>query len=305
MLNNISIVATQVAILFILISIGFVSNKIKLFSDKTIKQMTDFVLYIVMPCVIANSFRRDFDPDIFKAILVTFAAAFFCFFLNILLGHLFIHDKIKSKEKVLRYGAVFSNAGFMAIPLQQALLGEDGVLYGAIFVAVFNIVNWTYGVILMSGDIKTMSVKKAILNPGIIATAIGFFIYLAPFNLPEIVGKPIEYMAALNTPLPMVIIGYHLANSNFKIKGFQPYFTMAFRLILSPLLILGLLYLVKIDKTIMISIIVAASAPFAATNTMFCEKFGADTKLSASLVSVTTVLSIITMPIVIAIAMNL
>ena len=193
----------------------------------------------------------------------------------------------------------------MAIPLQQTILGDDGVFYGAVYVAVFNIVNWTYGVILMSGDKKAVSPKKAVLNPGIIGTAIGILVFVLPFALPSIIGKPIEYFANLNTPLPMVIIGYKLAESKLNIKGFDAYFSIIYRLILSPLLILGLLYILKIDKTISVAVTIAVSAPFAATNTMFSEKFGGDTNLSASLVSLTTLLSILTMPVIIGLALNL
>lgn len=305
MLNNVVIVANQVAILFILIGVGFFCNKLKVLSGSTVKQLTDFVLYIVTPCVIVNSFSREFDPKALKYLLITFALSFVSFFINILLSNLIIHDKETAKRKVLRYGAVFSNAGFMAIPLQQTILGDDGVFYGAVYVAVFNIVNWTYGVILMSGDKKAVSPKKAVLNPGIIGTAIGILVFVLPFALPSIIGKPIEYFANLNTPLPMVIIGYKLAESKLNIKGFDAYFSIIYRLILSPLLILGLLYILKIDKTISVAVTIAVSAPFAATNTMFSEKFGGDTNLSASLVSLTTLLSILTMPVIIGLALNL
>ena len=303
MLSNISLVTTQVLVLFILIAIGFVCNKVKLLSSVTIKQMTDFVLYIVTPCVIVNSFRREYDPSMLKGLLITFAASFASFALNIVLSYLLIHDKDERRKKVLRYGAVFSNAGFMALPLQQAILGDEGVFYGATYVAVFNIVNWTYGVLLMSGDRKHISPKKAILNPGIIGTVFGMAIFLMPFELPAVVGQPISYLAALNTPVPMIIIGYHLANAKLNMKGFSSYFAIVFRLIISPLIIFAGLYLCGVDGIILVAIVIAVSAPFAATNTMFCEKFGGDTELSATLVSVTTLLSILTMPPIIALAL--
>ncbi len=305
MLENITLVATQVFVLFILMGVGFVSNKIKLLSEKTVSEVTSFVLYIVTPCVIINSFSRTFDKAYLKGLIITFFAAFASFFLNIIITRLVIRDKIKEKEKIARYGAVFSNAAYMAIPLQQALLGDDGVFYGAIYVAVFNIINWTYGVSLISSDKKYISLKKAIFNPGIVGTFFGILVFVMPFTLPNIIGRPIEYLAALNTPLPMVIIGYHLAESDFKIKGLSIYFSIAYRLIISPLLIMLLLYLIGVEKITMLSITIALSAPFAATTSMFSEKFGGDTKLAATTVSLTTLLTIITMPLIIGLAMNL
>ena len=305
MLNNISVVGNQVIILFVLIAVGFICNKTKLIGKTTVKQLTDFVLYIVTPCVIINSFSRPFEKELLTSLLITFGLSFLSFFINIFLANLLIRDKIESKKKVLKYGAVFSNAGFMAIPLQQAILGDIGVFYGAVFIAVFNILNWTYGIMLMSGDKKYISLKKIFINPGIIGTAIGITLFLLPFNLPSVIGKPIEYFAALNTPLPMVIIGFHLADANLNIKGFSTYFSIIFRLIISPLIILGLLVGLKVEKNIVLTLISATSAPFAASNTMFAEKFGGDTKLSAALVSITTLLSIITMPVIVGFAMNM
>ena len=302
-IDNVVSVATQVFILFVLVAVGFLCNKVKLINKETVKQMTDFVLYAVTSCVIVSSFNRDFDAARLKGLIIMFASAIAAFVLNIVLSRLTIKDKNESRKKILRYGAVFSNAGFMALPLQEAILGEDGVFYGAIYVAVYNVVNWTYGIFLMSGDKKYISPKKAVLNPGVLGTIVGLAIFFSPFTLPQIAAKLIEYLAALNTPLPMVIIGFHLANASFKIKGFPAYFTMAFRLILSPLLIFLIMRLIGIDSIITTSIVIAVSAPFAVTNTMFTEKFGGDTQYSASMVSVTTLLSIITMPIVIGISM--
>lgn len=303
MLSNISLVATQVLVLFILIAVGFVCNKIKFLNGQGIKQMTDFVLYIVTPCVIVNSFRREYDSTMLKGLLITFAVSFISFGINIVLSRLLIHDKNEQRKRVLRYGAVFSNAGFMALPLQQAILGDIGVFYGATYVAVFNIVNWTYGVLLMSGDKKYISPKKALLNPGIIGTIFGVAIFLLPFDLPKVVGDPISFLAALNTPVPMIIIGYHLANSKFNLKGFSAYFSIIFRLIISPLVIFAGLYACGVEGEILVAIVTAVSAPFAATGTMFSEKFGCDTELSATMVSLTTLLSILTMPLIIGLAL--
>lgn len=303
MLQNISLVANQVLILFILIAIGVICNKTKLLSGSTIKQMTDFVLYIVVPAVIINSFNREYNPKMLKGLLVAFGLSFLSFAINIILSRLLIKDKDKRRERVLQYGAIYSNAGFMSLPLQQAILGDKGVFYGAVFIAVYNIINWTYGVVLMSGSLKAVSLKKMLINPGIIGTVIGLIFFIIPFSLPQVITAPLEYISSLNTPIPMVIIGFHLANSSFKIKGFSAYFSMLFRLVLSPLLFLAIFRLMGIEKVILVSMIIALSAPFAATNTMFSQKFDADTPLSASLVSVTTLISIITMPVIIGLAL--
>ncbi len=302
MTENILIVGTQVIILFVLIAVGFGCAKAKLLSDGAVKSIIDFLLYIVTPCVIVHSYQRDFDPAMLKGLGITFAASLLSHAATIVIAHLFIHDKDKRRENVLRFGAVFSNCGYMSLPLQNALLGADGVFYGATYIAVFNIVMWTYGVFLMDGGVRSISLKKAFINPGIIGTAAGLLVFVLSLRLPQVISEPIGYLAALNTPLPMIVIGYHLASARFNIKGAGTYAAMFVRLIISPLIMLGGLYLCGIRGTILVACVIAASAPCAAATTMFAEKFGGDTTLSAACVSITTLLSVITMPLIVALA---
>lgn len=302
MLENILTVGNQVLILFVLIAVGYISAKTKILDKGAVKGITDFVLYAVTPCVIINSFMREYDPAMLKGLLITFAAAAASFAVDIALVHLLIRDKDKHREKVLRFGGVFSNCGYMSLPLQQALLGADGVFYGAVFVAMFNIVLWTYGVCLMDGGFKNISLKKIFVNPGIIGTVIGLIVFLASIKLPSVIAEPIGYLASLNTPLPMVVIGFHLAGASLKIGGKSTILSIAFRLIVSPLLMLGGLYACGITGTILVACVIATSAPWAAATTMFAQKFGGDVELSAACVSVTTLISVITMPVIVGIS---
>lgn len=302
MIDNIFTVATYVIILFVLIGTGFICNKTKVLSTEGVRSMTDFTLYIVTPCVLINSYQRDFDADMMHGLIITLIASFVSFALNILIAHLAVHDKDKRREKTLRFGTVFSNCGYMSLPLQSAMLGADGVFYGATYIAVFQIMLWTYGVMVMSGDFKNISLKKLIINPGIIGTVLGLVVFIFSVKIPFIISEPISFFAALNTPIPMVIVGYHLADASLKIKGANAYLAMALRLIVSPIIMLMGLYLFGISGTVMVACVIAASAPVAAAGTMFAEKFGGDTGLSSATVSVTTLLSVITMPIIVGIA---
>ena len=299
MLENVFMVANNVLVLFVLVFVGFMCNKIKLLSEKAVSDLTSFVLYIVTPCVIINSYQREFDKQMLVGLAIMIAAAFVSFAINIALAHLLVKDPDKRREKTLRFGAVFSNCGYMSLPLQEAMLGEIGVFYGATYVAVFQIVLWTYGVIVMSGDTKNLSLKKIILNPGVLGTLVGVMLFVCSISLPFTLHEPIKHFAALNTPIPMIIVGYHLAGSSFKIKGLSAYVSMAFRLIISPALMILGLWLFRITGDIMVACTIAVASPVAATTTMFSGKFGGDTPLSATLVSMTTLMSIITMPLVV------
>jgi len=297
-------VLTQVVILLILILLGTLLTKTKMLNGETVKGMTDLVLYIVTPCVIIKSFVREFDPALTEKLLISFLIAFLAHFGYIIISHLLLRSKNKAREKVLRFGTVFANCGFMAIPLLDALIGDDGVFYGTAFIAVFNILVWSYGIIIMSGDKKTLTPKKMFINPGILGTAIGLLIFFLSIPIPQVIFKPIDFMSNLNTPLPMIIIGYHLANSNLldAIKNVKVLISMFLRLLVFPALVLGVMYLCGVRGNVLIACTISASVPTAANTTMFASKFGADTSLSASMVSLSTVCSLATIPIIVTAA---
>ena len=297
-------VLTQVIILLILIILGFCLAKTKVLSDAAIKGMTDMVLLLVTPCVIIKSFIRRFDSSVLKNLLISFVIAFLVHILFIVLSRILIKSENKSREKVLRFGVIFSNCGYMSLPLQQALLGEDGVFYGASFVAVFNVFVWSYGILLMSGDKKYLQPKKLIINPGMTGLLIGLLIFFLSIPVPDVISEPISYMASLNTPLPMIIIGFHLANSSILagIKNFGCLAAIFLKLFAFPGLTLLIMYLVGIRGTMLVSSVISCSAPVAAITTMFSSKFNADTSLSVNMVSLSTVISLISMPILISIA---
>ncbi len=294
-------VLNQVAILLILIIIGVVLTKTNILTEKGVKSMTDMVLMLVTPCVIIKSFVRKFDSSTLKALIISFIAAIGMHLLFIAVAHLLCRSNDDARRRVLRFAVVFSNCGYMSIPLQQAVLGDDGVLFGASFVAIFNLFVWSYGIVEMSGDKKYISPKKLIVNPGIIGLTVGLIIFILSLDLPQIIYEPISYMASLNTPLPMIIIGYHLAQSNLikGIKDKQSLFAIALRLIVLPTVVIGLLYLCGIRDTLLVSLSISACAPTAAVTTMFSSKFNKATDLSVNIVSISTVLSLITMPLLV------
>lgn len=297
-------VFTQVVVLFILIFLGFFFSKKKILTENAVKSMTDIVLYLVTPSVIIKSFLRKFDRSTLKGILLSFLAAFILHLIFILLTTVVFRDKEDSRKRVLRFAAVFGNCGFMSLPIQQAILGADGVLYGAAFIAVFNLFSWTYGITEMSGDRKNISVKKVLINPGVTSLLIGFVIFILSVPVPKVISLPIEYLAALNTPLPMIIIGYHLSRSDIKkaVTDLKCLLCCACRLVLFPIVALAVVYACGFRGNLFISSVISACSPVAAYTTIFAYKYGGDTTLSVNAVSLSTLLSLISMPLIITLA---
>ena len=301
MLQSFSDVGTQVIVLFILISVGALLGRLGLITDAGSRTMTDIVLYAVTPCVIINAFQREYQPRLLSGLLITLAAAVATMGFSVLLAELLYRKKDISRGVVLKFAVVFSNCGFMALPLQQAVLGEDGVFYGAVYVAVFNIFMWTYGLIAMSGKTQLRQALKAVVNPGIIGTAVGLLLFVFSIRLPQVIATPISMLAALNTPIPMLIIGNQLIKSDLHrvLRDRDAYFAMAIRLILLPLAVMGVLLLLKVDATVTASVVIAVSSPVAAFTTMMSTKYGRDTGLSAGIVSASALFSLLTMPLIV------
>lgn len=302
MLNNLISVSSQVLILFILIATGFICAKKRIFTDESIKSLTGFILYIVTPCVIISSFHREFNSSMARKLVQCALLALGTHLINILLAHSVIRTKDADKKIVLQYGTVFSNCGYMALPLQNAILGSEGVFLGASFISIFNLLTWTYGLILMSGDRKNFSAKKIIFNPGIIGILIGLIFFISPVKLPPVLLAPVNHLASLNTPLPMIVIGFFLSKiTSAKIlKDISFCIAIFFRLLICPMIALVLLKVLKIDPFVSTVVIISASAPGAANTTMFAAMFNRDTKIAGAFVALSTLFSIITMPFIIS-----
>ena len=308
-LSNLTVVAKQVAILFALMGAGYGCNKAKLFGETAVKGMTELLVMIVAPCLIVHSFQRPYDPAMLAGLGFAFVISVAVHAVGIFCGHL-LRGGAEDSRRTMRFAILFSNAGFMGIPLEQAVLGTEGVFYGAVYVAVFNMICWSYGVMMMGGGRSAMSLKGILANPGLLGVAAALPIFFFSVRLPEVVGEPVKMLADINTPLAMVIIGYYLAEADFSaVAGnVRAWAVILLRLVAIPSVVLAALWLlartVDMPPKMMEAMVVAASAPVAALTTAFSVKYGRDVPLSVGLVALSTLLSVVTMPPLVALAMT-
>ena len=309
-MQNLLTVATQVGVLFALMAVGAVCRRVRLVDETSVKGMVNVLLLVVTPSLIVDSFQRPFDSSMMHGFFWAFAIASFAHVAIILLARLFSRGDDRSRP-VLRLAMVFSNAGFMGIPLEQAILGAEGVFYGIVYVVVFNFFMWSWGLYEMRGvgdGWRWRSLRPMVVNPGTVGIAIGLPLFFASVSLPAILKTPIGLLAGLNTPLAMLVIGFYLAGADFRrvIRMPSAYLASAVRLLIYPLAMVALLFPLRshFPREMMLALVTAASAPVAAMVSMFASKYERDVDLSVGLVSGTTLLSILTMPPVIAFAME-
>lgn len=304
--DNLWTVSQQVIILFLVIGLGVVLTLIGLLKDSFAKDLTKFIITIVTPCSIISSFQREFDTTLMQGLLISVGLAFLLNTILIIVSSLCIRTKDAAQRGVLRFAATFGNVGYMGLPLQEAILGSVGVFYGAIYVAVFHMFVWSFGIITISGDKKNFNIRK-LISPPLIGITIGLVLFLTSTTLPEVIRKPIAGLGSMNSTLPMIVIGYYLAKTDFK-KLFRTgslYIGIFIRLILCPAIAIGILMLLGVRGDLMISCVIPFSAPSAAITTMLAAEYKKNTDLSVGMVSITTLFAIVTMPLMISIAQSI
>ena len=309
-MQNLATVAAQVGVLFALMAVGAVCRRVRLVDETSVKGMVNVLLLVVTPSLIIDSFQRPFDSSMMHGFFWAFVIAAFAHVAIILFARIFSRGDDSSRP-VLRLAMVFSNAGFMGIPLEQAILGAEGVFYGIVYVVVFNFFMWSWGLYEMRGTgngERWRSLRPMIVNPGTVGIAIGLPLFFASISLPAILKTPVHLLAGLNTRLAMLVIGFYLAGPDFRrvIRMPTAYLAAAVRLLVYPLAMVALLFplCAHFPREMMLALVTAASAPVAAMVSMFASKYERDVDLSVGLVSGTTLLSIITMPPVVALAME-
>ena len=308
MFNSFLLVSQQVFILFALMAVGFVCNRRRIVDEGAVKGMVNVLVLAVTPCLIVHVFQRPFEARFLAGLGWAFGAALASHMLGILLSFA-VRPRNELKRSVLRYAVIFSNAGFMGIPLEYALLGDAGVFYGAVYVAVFNLLCWSYGLVVMCGSLKDLRLRVLLINPGTVGIALGIPFFLLSVKLPPMIGEPVKLMADINTPLAMIVIGWYLARADFRpvFGSAMSYLAIALRLLVVPLVVLAGLYALyclwpEMDRVMALAVVTASSAPSAALTTMLASRYDRDVPLSVGVVACTTLLSALTMPLVLGLA---
>lgn len=292
----------QVLIMLILVGVGALCYKIKLISKEGNKSLTNLVLYVVNPVLIFVSYQQDFSYRLLKGLGIAFVLSAVGFGIFGLFAFLFIRGKQSGDSVVERLNATYSNCGFMGIPLALALFGSEGVFYVTAVNTAFNIIIWTIGVYSITKDRSFVSVKKIVTNPTIIATVLGFLMFVFRIEVPQIIYTPCNYLASMVTPLAMIVAGVTIAQNNILKAFLKPriYLVCALKLVLVPVILSFLFALIPdVNNTAVTTSLLCLSCPSATIATMFAIKFNKNASYSAQMFGITTILSVVTLPLVI------
>ena len=314
----------NVALLFIMMIPGVLLVKCGMSVNGFGKGLSNLVLYIAQPALIFMAYLRPYDEEILKNSLFVFILSIIAHAIFSAVSMLCFKKAPDAMARMLRFATIFSNAAFMGIPLIAAVLEDSypgATVYASIYNITFNLFLWSLGVYICTNnrDLNENSVDdaveevkqkssplKALYHPVTIAAAVGlvFFVFSLESYVPTIITESFNMLKGLVAPLSMVVIGLRLADMNFRgiLKDKEMFLFLFLRHILLPLATVGIVKLLAlvlpIAPVVEMVVVIMASAPAATSATMFAEKYDCDADYVSRLVTVSTLLSIVTMPLV-------
>lgn len=296
-----AITVNQIIMMFVIAVVGFAAAKVKLIEEAGSRILSDILLLLVTPMMIFTSYQIEYDSQRLKGLLAAVLLAFVSHLFSIIVSTVLFPKKRKNYE-VERLAAIFSNCGYMGIPLVNGVFGAEGVFYVTAYITVFNVLIWTYGVVIMTGECDIHSCVAALKSPAIISIVLGVSCYLLRLRLPEVILAPLKTVSDMNTPLAMLVAGAAIANSNFfsMLKKKQIYQVCFVRLILIPAVMVFVLKALgtalHADEVVFMTIIMASACPSASNATLFALRYDKDFVYASELFSMATVLCLVTIP---------
>lgn len=295
------ITAQQTFIMFLYMLAGAVLYKKRKITQSGSRDLATMLLWLVLPAVIINSFCVQFSVYKLIEITISFMLGMAVLIVAIILARLFFPDR-----PIDNFAAAFSNAGFIGIPLVRAVLGEEAVFYTVGIIAILNVLQWTYGVTVLTGEKKHVSLKSIVINPIFIGTLIGGIIFCTGMGdkIPKVLFSAFQGISMLNAPLAMIVLGCYLAQTNLKkiLMTFSLYKVSLIRLLLIPFITILFLKFLPCAITMKMAVLCAAAAPVGANVAVYAQLNDLDYPYACQTVVLSTVLSIISLPVILMIA---
>ncbi len=298
------IVANQMVVMFILIMVGYLIRRVNLVDHAGSKTLSNVLLLLVNPVLIMNSFLTvEYDVSKVRNLLLTFLFAVITHLLGIIAARIMLPGK-EPDNMIEHYSAVYSNCGFMGIPLVQSILGAEGVFYVTAYLVVFNFLTWTHGLIIITGDASPRQLLKGLRSPVMFTMLAGIACYFLKIRIPANVGSALTYIAGMNTPLGMFVAGAALAEGHplAALKKGRVYMVAAAKLFVMPLLAMAVMLIFRPTDAVYYTVIAAAASPVATTCTMMALRYDRNYHYASELYVVTTLMSMVSIPAVIALA---
>ncbi|NLV89330.1 MAG: AEC family transporter [Tissierellia bacterium] len=302
-----SAILDSVISLFIMILVGVYGSKRKIITSEINKDLINVLIQIALPFMIVTSFIFSYDDTVKANIVKTFYFSLIAYLTVTGVSYILLLPIKSHKKTILHFANVFTNTGYVGFPILNSIYGPEGVIYGSIFNMFFVIFVWTYGLMLFKGSFSKKGlkeeIKKVLFNPSIIAVLIGIIIMIFNIQLPNALVSSMKNIGSMTAPLSMLIIGVILSNVKLKkhLKDWTMYYGIATKLVIIPI-IMYFIFLLAGDRSISINtVIIMTAMPASAMTSIFAESYEIEKEYAAMLVSVTTLLALVTVPVLLKI----
>lgn len=296
-----NILAEQLAVLGVLMFIGWVFSKRGILNKEVSKGLSDILIDIATPAMILASYAVKYDPNMSKSMGKTFFYSVIILMMAIFVSRAAVHRVAPEQRKILQFGLVFSNSGYMGLPLIQFVFGDMAVIFASIYLIANNALTWTYGDGLMSGrpmKNKTELLKKMFRNPALISVCIGLILFFGKIPMPKLVLQPIRLLASLSAPLSMLVLGQKCAEIEWKNlhRDRVLHYGLLLRLLIMPLSTILILKLLKVPKEIGEVLFIMQALPSAILTVMLSERYELDADFASKLTILSHILCLCTIP---------
>ena len=283
--------------MFLLVAIGFFIRKKGIVNTEGRMNMIDLCLYITLPFNVLHSFLRKWDWNLFIACGVILLLSIGFNAISVFFSTILYKKQEINRQKSLKYGTIISNSGFLGNPMVEGIYGSEGLLYAALFMLPVRIVMWTIGIAVFLKGRKEKLWKNVLTHPCIVAIYAGVIIMVCGIQFPTFVEKTIAGISGCNTPLSMMLIGMMLAE--VKSKGLidkTMVFYTAIRLLVIPAVVFAITAFLPLDGMLRGITVIMAGMPAPITTALLSAKYGGDEKYATGMVFLSTILSLITLP---------
>ncbi len=287
--------------MFLILFAGVIASRVDIIDHQTNKRLSGLLLQVICPAMLFMSYQIEFRQERFLGLVLTAALGVASMVAAIVVIQFLVPDKGRANAEIERLSAIYSNCGFIGIPLINGILGSEGVFYITAYITVFNLIIWSHGLALMTGSADIKTVVRQFIQPATIAIGLGIVCFLARIQVPSIVAEPMKMVGDMNTPLAMLVAGCNLAESNLlsALKRPRTYWISFLKLLAEPLLALLILAFVPVNLMVKLAVLVASACPTCAMGTMFALQYNRDSNYASELFAITTLMSLFTIPLVV------
>lgn len=299
---DIQIILHQLVTLFLLMGAGFLLFRLGFLNAEFNRSLTKLLINVTMPFLIIDSVLKLTQRAPVSTVFVVLASAVSLYLILPLFGFLIARLLFvpKTQRGLYTYMTTFSNVGFMGFPLILALLGAEAVFYTALFNMIFNLSSFSYGILLVSSgsEKKEKPRLRMLLSPGILLSLLAIILYFVNLPFPDSVVDVVGYIGGLTTPLAMLLTGASIATMNLSemLRDWRMYPFMILKQIALPLCLYPLFRIFIKEPLLLNVILIMLSLPVANSAVLFSIEYQADEKLATRGVFLTTLFSIVTIP---------